>query len=60
MMSQILHCFCALENKMSHIYLINTSPRFKYGSVISELRLLASFKTYFASVAQGALELYVV
>ena len=38
-------------------YLFNTSPRFNYGSDISQLRVLASHKTSLGSVAQVALEL---
>ena len=37
--------------------LFNTSPRCNYGSVISQLRVLASHNTSLGSVAQGALEL---
>ena len=44
-----------LEIRVS--YLFNTSPRFKYGPVISQLRVLASHTGSLKSVAQGALEL---
>ena len=43
--------FLAIGNKVSHIYSSN------YGSAISQLRVLASHKTNFESVAQGAWEL---
>ena len=43
--------------KYSVSYLFNTSPRCKYDSAISQLRVLASHKTNFESVAQGAWEL---
>ena len=43
--------------KYSVSYLVNTSPRCNYDSVISQLRVLASHKTNFESVAQGAWEL---
>ena len=36
---------------------LNTSPRCNYGSVISELRVLASHTGNLGSVAQSALEL---
>ena len=38
-------------------YLFNTSPRCNYDSAISQLRVLASYKTNFESVAQGPWEL---
>ena len=47
----------AVGNKVSHACLINTSPHCKCGSVISQLRVLASHKTNFESVAHGTLEL---
>ena len=43
--------------KYSVSYLFNTSPRCNYDSAISQLRVLASHKTNFESVAQGAWEL---
>ena len=43
--------------EISVSYLINTSPRCNYGSLISQLRVLASHNTSLGSVAQGALEL---
>ena len=55
--SQILRGFCTVANK-GLVYIINTLPRFKYGSVISLLSVLAATKPHFGSVAQGALELY--
>ena len=36
------------------LYLFNTSLRCKYGAVIAQLSVLASHKTNFESVAQGA------
>ena len=46
-----------LRLEISVSYLFNTSPRFNYGSDISQLRVLASHNTSLGSVAQGALEL---
>ena len=43
--------------KYSVSYLFNTSSRCNYDSAISQLRVLASHKTNFESVAQGAWEL---
>ena len=43
--------------KYSVSYLFNTSPCCNYDSAISQLRVLASHKTNFQSVAQGAWEL---
>ena len=42
----------AVGNSVS--YLLNTSPRSKYGLVISQFWVLASHKTKFESVAHGA------
>ena len=44
----------AVGNKVSHI---NTSPRCNYGSVISQIRVLASHTGSLGSVAQGAWKL---
>ena len=44
-----------LEIKSS--YLFNTSPRFKYGLVISQIRVLASHTGSLGSVAQGSWQL---
>ena len=49
-------CFLA-QLELSVSFLFNTSPRFNYGSDISQLRVLASHNTSLGSVAQGALEL---
>ena len=46
--------FGAVGNKVSHIY---TSPRCNYGSVISQLRVLASHTGSLGCVAQGAWKL---
>ena len=43
--------------KLSVSYLFNTSPRCNYDSAISQLRVLASHKINFESVALGAWEL---
>ena len=43
--------------KSSVSYLFNTSPRFKYGKVISQLRVLASHTGSLGSVAQGGWQL---
>ena len=39
------------------LYLFNTSPRCNYGSVITQLRVLASHTGNLGSVAQGAWQL---
>ena len=43
--------------KESVSYLFNTSPRCNYGSVIAQLRVLASHTGSLGSVAQGAWKL---
>ena len=49
--------FGAAGNKVSHIYSTLHRARCNYGSVISQLRVLASHNTSLGSVAQGTLEL---
>ena len=46
---------CLISIRVS--YLFNTSPRCNYGSVMSQLRVLASHTGNLGSVAQGAWEL---
>ena len=53
--TDIAWVFCGVGNEVSHIY--STLHRCNYGSVISQLRVLAIHTESLGSVAQGAVEL---